>query len=77
LIRIFKDRADQVRFDEPIPIQVEAASDFDLTAAAQLAGAIEQAVRIQLQVRVTVTVLASGTLPKSAYKNPLTVIRQP
>ena len=75
LIRIFKERADQVRFDEPIPLQVEAASAFDLRGAAALAGAIEQAVRVQLQVRVTVTVLASGTLPKSAYKNPLTALR--
>ena len=48
-------------------------------AAAQfegLARAIEAEVRAQLQVRVAVTVLACGGLPKSAYKNSLLAVRE-
>ena len=39
-----------------------------------LAAAIEDLVRAQLQVRIAVSVLAAGSLPKSVYKNPLTVV---
>lgn len=75
LIRILKERADQVRFDDAIPVEVEASKDFDMAQARGLASAIEDTVRAQLQVRIAVTVLAAGTLPRSAYKNPLTVVR--
>jgi hypothetical protein len=40
-----------------------------------LAQAIEAEIRNQLQVRVHVTVLPAGALPRSAYKNSLLGVR--
>ena len=74
LIRIVKRRSDQVRFDEPIPVDVEMARGVDVALYDGLAAAIEDLVRAQLQVRIAVRVLAAGSLPKSVYKNPLTVV---
>ena len=75
LLRIWKDRKDQVRFDDPIPVDVEATSGLDQSAYASLVQEIELLVRSQLQVRVTVTLLDSGSLPRSVYKNSLLAIR--
>lgn len=75
MLRIWKDSKDQVRFDDAIAVDVEAASGFDMTQASGLAQAIEREVRAQLQVRVAVTVLEMGSLPRSAYKNSLLAVR--
>ncbi|GLS14421.1 phenylacetate--CoA ligase family protein [Hydrogenophaga electricum] len=75
MLRIWKESADQVRFDDPIAIDVEASPS---VAAAQYAGlgqAIESEIRNQMQVRVRVTVTPPGSLPKSAYKNSLLAVR--
>lgn len=75
MLRIWKDRADQVRFDDPIPVDVEAGPSLDPASYAGLASAIVQCVRAQLQVRIAVTVLEPGSLPRSAYKNSLLAVR--
>lgn len=74
-VRLWKDAADQVRFDDPIAIDVEAAEDLDAAAYDEVAAAIEARVREQLQVRVAVTVVTPGALPRSAYKTPLVHVR--
>jgi phenylacetate-CoA ligase/benzoylacetate-CoA ligase len=75
MLRIWKDRKDQVRFDDPIAIDVEAAPGLAQDQFAGLASAIEAEVRAQLQVRVRVNLLPSGSLPRSAYKNSLLAVR--
>ena len=75
LLRVWKEHKDQVRFDDPIAVDVETAPGFDLSRAETLRQQIEDAVRTQLQVRIRVTVLAHGTLPRSAYKNALLAVR--
>ncbi len=75
VIRVWKVHADQVRFDDPIAVDVEASPAFDLAHAETLAEAIEKEVRTHLQVCVAVRVLESGGLPKSIYKNALVAVR--
>jgi phenylacetate-coenzyme A ligase PaaK-like adenylate-forming protein len=75
MLRIWKKSADQVRFDDPIAIDVEASAGIPSERYAGLGQAIESEVRNQMQVRVRVTVLQPGTLPKSAYKNSLLAVR--
>lgn len=75
MLRIWKEQKDQVRFDKPIPVDVEMAAGLDWSAYPALADEIEKAVRAQLQVRVAITVLDSGRLPRSAYKNSLLAVR--
>lgn len=74
-LRIWKERKDQVRFDTPIPLEVEARDDLARERYAALAERMEQAVRRQLQVRINVTLVPRRTLPRSAYKTPLVHIR--
>ena len=76
LVRIWKDNREQVRFDAPIPLEVEAAPGLPAGRHAALAQAIEARVRTQLQVRVAVTVVAPGSLPRSAYKNSLVAVKE-
>ncbi len=75
LLRIVKDHKDQVRFDAPLPLDIEATPAVDSAQRSALAGAIEDAVRDQLQVRVAVTVLPHGALPRGTYKNALVAVR--
>jgi phenylacetate-CoA ligase/benzoylacetate-CoA ligase len=75
MLRVWKERRDQVRFDDPIAVDVEAAPDVDTAQADALRQAIEAEVRTQLQVRIRVTVLPAGSLPRSAYKNSLLAVR--
>jgi phenylacetate-coenzyme A ligase PaaK-like adenylate-forming protein len=77
LLRLWKTRREQVRFDEAIAVDVEASAPLDDTAREALALAIEEAVRAQLQVRIAVTVLARGGLPRGVYKNALVAVREP
>lgn len=74
-VRVWKERRDQVRFDDPIAIDVEASPAGASEDPANLAAAIEAEIRRRLQVRVRVTVLAPGSLPRSVYKNALTAVR--
>ncbi len=75
LVRVWKETREQVRFDDPIAVDVEAVGDMPETAQAALAKEIEAAIRSRLQVRVAVTVLPAGGLPRSVYKNSLIAIR--
>ena len=76
LLRLWKTRRDQVRFDDAIEVDVEASAALDDAARAALAREIEDAVRSQLQVRIAVTVLERGGLPRGVYKNALVAVRE-
>jgi phenylacetate-CoA ligase/benzoylacetate-CoA ligase len=75
LMRIWKEYPGQVRFDEPIAVDVEATAGLEPARHAGLAQAIEAEVRSQLQVRVRVAVHGAGSLPRSVYKNALLAVR--
>lgn len=75
MLRIWKERKDQVRFDVPIAIDVEASPGLAADQHAGLGQAIETEIRNQMQVRVRITVLQPGALPQSAYKNSLLAVR--
>ncbi|MEP7301953.1 MAG: AMP-binding protein [Caldimonas sp.] len=77
LLRLWKASGAQVRFDAAIPVEVEASAAVDEAQRAALAGEIEDLVRAQLQVRVAVTVLDRGGLPRGVYKNAIVVVREP
>ena len=76
-VRIWKARADQVRFDDAITVDVEALETLHDDRQRALAAAIEAEVRSRLQVRVVVAVLAPGSLPRGTYKNSLVAVRPP
>lgn len=75
LLRIWKARADQVRFDDPIPVEIEVEAALDADAASALAREIEDLTRARLQVRIAVTLVAPGELPRSMYKQSLVAVR--
>jgi phenylacetate-CoA ligase/benzoylacetate-CoA ligase len=75
MLRIWKDSREQVRFDAAIPVEIEASIPGDDAQRAALSRAIEAEVRKHLQVRVSVAVLPAGSLPRSAYKNPLVMVK--
>lgn len=75
-VRVWKDHPDQVRFDTPIPIEVEATHDLARGHYDEVARRIEHEVRQRLQVRVDATVVAPGSLPRSAYKTALVHVRE-
>jgi phenylacetate-CoA ligase/benzoylacetate-CoA ligase len=77
LLRVWKESKEQVRFDAPIVVDVEASAGIAAAQFDGLARAVEEAVRARLQVRVAVTVLAAGSLPRSAYKTSLLAVREP
>ncbi|MCP2636337.1 hypothetical protein K0817_007110 [Microbacterium sp. HD4P20] len=73
-MRIRKERADQVRFDAPIPVQVELREDADAVRAAETLAAAEEAVRQLLRVRVAIEHVPIGVIPVGEYKNALTYV---
>jgi phenylacetate-CoA ligase/benzoylacetate-CoA ligase len=75
-LRIWKDRSEQVQFDSPIPLDVEAQPSLDPHLYGGLASQIEEAVRTNLQVRVAVSVVPAGSIPRTAYKTPLVHVRE-
>jgi phenylacetate-CoA ligase/benzoylacetate-CoA ligase len=74
-LRIWKDRPEQVRFDEAIPVDIEASEALAAERYPAMAKQIEAELRGRLQVRAVVSVVAPGTLPRSAYKTPLIHVR--
>jgi phenylacetate-coenzyme A ligase PaaK-like adenylate-forming protein len=76
-LRVWKDRSEQVQFDSPIPLDVEAQPSLDAQLYSGLASRIEEAVRANLQVRVAVSVVPAGSIPRTAYKTPLVHVREP
>jgi benzoylacetate-CoA ligase len=75
-LRIWKDHADQVRYDTPIPLDVEAAPGLPADRYPEVARAIERELRVRLQIRADVTILDPETLPRTTYKTPLLHVRQ-
>jgi len=74
-VRIWKERVDQVRFDDPIPVEVEARPDLEASGYPGVAQQVEAELRSRLQVRAAVAVVAPGTLPRTSYKTPLVYVR--
>jgi phenylacetate-coenzyme A ligase PaaK-like adenylate-forming protein len=74
-LRIWKDTSQQVRFDSPIPLEVEARATLGSDVYPGLADRIEEAIRTNLQVRVAATILPAGSIPRTAYKTPLVHVR--
>ena len=73
-MRIRKEFAAQVRFDDPLPLELELArppSDADA-----LRRRIEESVRERLRVRVAVELLDRGAIPVGEYKNALTYVAE-
>ena len=75
-LRIWKDRADQVRYDTPIPVDVEASPGLAAGRYEEVARAIERELRARLQIRADVTMLTPDTLPRTTYKTPLLHVRE-
>lgn len=76
MLRIWKESTDQVRFDSSIDIDIEATATLPPERYQGLRQAIEAEIRNHMQVRVNVTVLPPGSLPKSVYKNSLLAVRE-
>jgi phenylacetate-CoA ligase/benzoylacetate-CoA ligase len=74
-LRIWKDQPNQVRYDTPIPVDIEAAPTLDTGDYDDVAGAIERDLRARLQIRTAVRLVAPGTLPRTAYKTPIVHVR--
>ncbi|HMJ03938.1 MAG TPA: hypothetical protein VK506_13430 [Conexibacter sp.] len=70
-MRVWREHRLHVRFDDPIPVEIEAAAPLSPDAAAAVAERIAAEVRRQLQVRVAVTLLEPGSMPRTAYKTSL------
>jgi phenylacetate-coenzyme A ligase PaaK-like adenylate-forming protein len=75
-LRIWKDHARQVRFDDPIAVDVEASRELPAERYGEVAAGIERELRARLQVQTTVTLLEPGSLPRTAYKTPLVHVRE-
>jgi phenylacetate-coenzyme A ligase PaaK-like adenylate-forming protein len=73
-MRIRKEFAAQVRFDEPLPLELELARP--PSDAEALRRRIEQSVRERLRVRVAVELLDRGAIPVGEYKNALTYVAE-
>ena len=73
-VTVVLPRADKVRFDESIPIEV-VGDDTDQPAET-VAEAIERAVRERLQVWVEPTIVDSDALERSTYKTDLVRVRE-
>jgi phenylacetate-coenzyme A ligase PaaK-like adenylate-forming protein len=74
-LRIWKDDPRQVRFDDPIAVDVEASRELPAERYRDIAASIERELRARLQVQTTVTLLEPGALPRTAYKTPLVHVR--
>lgn len=75
-MRIRKQTPDQVRFDDPIPLQVELRDTTDAESARGTLAAAEESVRQLLRVRVDIEPVPMGVIPVSEYKNALTYVAE-
>ena len=73
-MRLRKETAAQVRFDDPIPLQVELGEGMSAEAAAPVLARAEEAVRQLLRVRVRIEAVPVGVIPIGDYKNALTYV---
>ena len=74
-MRIWKDYAGQVRFDDPIPVEIEHQAGVDSALLTTVGREIEAEVRLRLQVRIAACLVRPGTIPRSAYKSALVQVR--
>jgi phenylacetate-CoA ligase/benzoylacetate-CoA ligase len=74
-MRIRKQHAAQVRFDDPLPLEVELSRPAG-TEADALRSRVEASIRERLRVRVAVELLHRGAIPVGEYKNALTYVAE-
>jgi phenylacetate-coenzyme A ligase PaaK-like adenylate-forming protein len=74
-MRIWKQHKDQVRFDTPIPLEIERRPELEASRFTSIRGAIEAEVRSRLRIRVDVTIVEPRTIPRTAYKTALVQVR--
>ncbi len=74
-MRIRKQSATQVRFHDPLPLEIELARPAGNGADA-LRHRIEESIRERLRVRVAVELLDRGSIPVGEYKNAPTYVAE-
>jgi phenylacetate-coenzyme A ligase PaaK-like adenylate-forming protein len=70
-MRVWREHRLHVRFDDAIPVEIEAAAALAPDDCRAVEQRIAAAVRQELQVRVAITLLEPGSLPRTGYKTPL------
>lgn len=73
-LQVIKESPEQVRFDSPIPVEVEVKSG--VSAPERLKRDIEDKVRELLTVKIEVNLVAPGTIERTQYKTPLIRIKK-
>lgn len=77
VVRLRKESATQVRFDTPIPLEIQARRPLDARASQELARRIQDAVRERLRVRIAVEFVPSGTFDIAGDKNSIVYVAEP
>lgn len=72
-VQVVKDHAGQVRFDSPIPVDIEVKSSGQYLR--KLKQDIEAKIRDVLNVRIEANLVAPGTIQRTEYKTPLIRVR--
>lgn len=75
IMRVRKERADQVRFDDPIPLEVQVLP-MSRASIEEISERVEAAVRERLRVRVAVECLPAGSIEMGRDKNAIVYIRE-
>jgi phenylacetate-CoA ligase/benzoylacetate-CoA ligase len=71
-IQVVKDYGLQVRFDDPIPVDIEAKETVDTQ---KLKREIENKVRDLLTIRIDANIVKPGAIARTSYKTPLIRVR--
>lgn len=74
VMRIRKQSIAQVRFDEPIPVEIELAPGLHMEELRGMVEAIAEAVRQTLRVRIAPELVEPGVIPIGQAKNALTYV---
>ncbi len=74
IMRVRKEHANQVRFDKPIPVEIEVVGHADSDGVTALMEHVAEAIRQQLRVRVQLEAVPAGSIPVGEYKNALTYV---
>src|SRR5699024_3272016 len=74
-MRIRKDTPEQVRFDDPIPLELELRPGVAEEEARRLLDQASEEVRQRRRVRIAAEAMPAGIIPVSDYKNALTYAR--
>jgi len=73
-VQVVKDYAEQVRFDDPIPVDVEVRES--VPDQMKLKRDIENKVRELLTIRIVVNTVRPGAIERTQYKTPLVRVRK-